>query len=259
VAFDRYAYTRNNPIKYTDPSGHGYCNSEYAVLEECQSYLPNRLASLQNHGVFLQPLDSMTPDDYFFDSESHPGQDYPNSEGSPIYAPADGVVILVDNCSAPDCVSEKRGDYDDRTPFNDGYGNVVVIEYPYDVLPSQVIDEYGLDPGESLFVLYAHLQNPSTLKPGDTVEPGQVIGSVGSTGFSTGPHLHYEVRQGATGSLPYGYMCDTICWYYKPYGNHGAKYSDWYGSGHYAAIDPLTINYIPISDYYYYGTSFTAE
>jgi murein DD-endopeptidase MepM/ murein hydrolase activator NlpD len=223
------------------------------VAEECQGYLPNLLASLQNHGVFLEPLDSITPGEFYFDAIDHPGQDYPNPTGSSIYAPAEGVVILVDDCSASDCISQIRGEF--NAPFNQGYGNVVVIEYPYNVLPAELIDANGLEPGQSLFVLYAHLQNPSTFHPGDTVAAGQVIGSVGSTGYSTGPHLHLEVRVSITGSLPYGYMCDDACFSIRKIGNP-ARFSDWYSSGDYRAINPLDINYIPFSNAYFYVASY---
>jgi murein DD-endopeptidase MepM/ murein hydrolase activator NlpD len=239
-------------VNLVDPSGHGYCDSEYALAEECQGYLPNLLASLQNHGVFLEPLDSMTPGGFYFNTIDHPGQDYPNPTGSSIYAPAEGVVILVDNCSAPDCISQNRGDYDSSAPFNGGYGNVVVIEYPYGALPANLIAALGLEQGQSLFVLYAHLEDPSTFQHGDTVAPGQGIGSVGSTGFSTGPHLHYETRIGATGSLSYGYMCDSIC--YVDEGNHGAKLSIWYSPKNYSPVNPLDINYIPYNFYYDFGS-----
>lgn len=58
-----------------------------------------------------------------------------------------------------------------------GYGNFVVINH-----------------GNGFFTLYGHLSNV-TVKAGQTVSAGEQVGNVGSTGFSTGPHLHFECRQ----------------------------------------------------------------
>jgi murein DD-endopeptidase MepM/ murein hydrolase activator NlpD len=57
---------------------------------------------------------------------------------------------------------------------------------------------YGLhvvvDHGGGIATLYAHLESTALLD-GDAVEPGREVGHVGSTGLSTGPHLHFEVRR----------------------------------------------------------------
>lgn len=86
----------------------------------------------------------------------HAGADMGAPTGTPIYAPADGTVVL----------AEVRG----------GYGNTVVIDH-----------------GSSLGTLYGHTSK-MLVAPGDSVEQGDVIALVGSTGLSTGPHLHFETR-----------------------------------------------------------------
>ena len=89
---------------------------------------------------------------------THPGVDVGAPAGTPIRAPAGGVVLS----------AGPRG----------GYGNAVEIDH-----------------GDGLVTLYGHAAD-LLVSAGDFVEPGQAIATVGSTGRSTGPHLHFEVRQG---------------------------------------------------------------
>ncbi|MCS6958482.1 MAG: peptidoglycan DD-metalloendopeptidase family protein [Pseudanabaenaceae cyanobacterium SKYGB_i_bin29] len=86
----------------------------------------------------------------------HTGIDFGADYGTPIYAAQTGTVIWAD--------------------WYGGYGNTIVIDH-----------------SNGIATLYAHLQSVY-VQPGETVERGQVIGEVGSTGFSTGPHLHFELR-----------------------------------------------------------------
>lgn len=87
----------------------------------------------------------------------HQGLDMSAPTGTPIRAAADGVVVIAD--------------------VQGGYGNCTVIDH-----------------GNGLGTLYGH-QSAFNVEVGDRVTRGQVIGFVGSTGHSTGPHLHWEVRQ----------------------------------------------------------------
>lgn len=89
-------------------------------------------------------------------SKFHEGLDFAASTGTPVFATGDGEVSLAQREA--------------------GYGNCVDIEHGYNYLSR-----------------YAHLSEIS-VKAGDKVKRGQLIGKVGSTGKSTGPHLHYEVR-----------------------------------------------------------------
>ncbi len=88
------------------------------------------------------------------------GIDFGAARGTPIYAAADGVVLIA------------RG----GGGWNGGYGNYVVITH---------------DNGSQ--TLYGHMRSV-IVAYGQSVSQGQLIGYVGSTGRSTGPHLHFEVR-----------------------------------------------------------------
>jgi murein DD-endopeptidase MepM/ murein hydrolase activator NlpD len=91
------------------------------------------------------------------------GIDLGAARGTPVRAAADGTII----------VARSNGGW------NGGYGNYVVITH---------------DNGTQ--TLYSHLKN-AIVSPGQSVSSGQVIGYEGSTGASTGPHLHFEVRGAA--------------------------------------------------------------
>jgi len=69
-----------------------------------------------------------------------------------------------------------------------GYGNTVVVSH-----------------GGNLATLSAHLSQV-LVRPGETVTAGQVVGLAGSTGMSTGPHLHFEVRLRGTPADPLRYL-----------------------------------------------------
>ena len=98
--------------------------------------------------------------------------------GTPVYAAADGYVV--------------NSDWGINGYYN-GYGNCVFIAH------------YN-----GLYTLYAHMSS-RVVSEGEKVTQGQVIGYVGSTGNSTGPHLHFEVR---TGSGSYSERVNPI--YYLP-------------------------------------------
>lgn len=90
-------------------------------------------------------------------SSWHAGTDYAAYSGTPILATGDGYVI--------------------RAEWDSEFGNVVEIAHP----------------GVNLVTRYAHAEL-LYVKPGQRIARGEAIASVGSTGRSTGPHLHYEIR-----------------------------------------------------------------
>ena len=90
-------------------------------------------------------------------NKMHRGTDFAAPEGTPIMASGDGVITKAGWCG--------------------GGGNCVKIKH-----------------NRTYQTVYAHMKNFSSLAiPGNRVKQGQIIGYVGSTGMSTGPHLHYEV------------------------------------------------------------------
>ncbi|RUA27670.1 MAG: M23 family peptidase [Bacteroidetes bacterium] len=103
----------------------------------------------------------------------HTGIDFSAPIGTPIYASGDGVVEHLKSKMT-------------------GYGKVMIIDHGYGY--------------ESL---YAHM-NKILVKPGDKVKRGQLIGYVGNTGRSTGPHLHYEVRKNGKPVNPVHYFFQDL-------------------------------------------------
>jgi murein DD-endopeptidase MepM/ murein hydrolase activator NlpD len=95
-----------------------------------------------------------------FDSENaelHPGIDFRGAKGDPVHVTADGNVVF----------TGRKG----------GYGNCIIVQHKNDFQ-----------------TLYGHLSHID-VKEGQSIKTGDVIGEVGSTGRSTGTHLHYEVRK----------------------------------------------------------------
>jgi len=101
--------------------------------------------------------------------ERHGGQDLATATGTPVYATGDGVVIQAEFKS-------------------NGYGNQIVIDHGY-----------------GYQTRYAHLSVISVVS-GMRIKRGEQIGNVGSTGKSTGPHLHYEVVYRGNRVNPMNYM-----------------------------------------------------
>ncbi|MEM7648442.1 MAG: M23 family metallopeptidase, partial [Cyanobacteria bacterium P01_A01_bin.70] len=118
------------------------------------------------NGPLLRPSQGSVSSEYgvrryyngvFAEDYYHRGIDYAAATGSPVIAPATGKVALVGRVA-------------------DGFelhGNTI-----------------GLDHGQGVESIFIHL-NSINVQPGEIVQAGQVIGTVGSTGASTGPHLHW--------------------------------------------------------------------
>jgi murein DD-endopeptidase MepM/ murein hydrolase activator NlpD len=155
--------------------------AESSVWDQASAIHPAGIPTVTSSGHstkyrFIWPLPTAVqtqpfgPSSFWFEppyggfAHFHTGIDMSSPEGSPVFAADDGVVILA------------GGSYVNGVLV--GYGNYVVIAH-----------------AGGLTTLYGHLLRLA-VRVGDAVNQGQVVGSEGSTGNSTGAHLHFELRQG---------------------------------------------------------------
>lgn len=80
------------------------------------------------------------------------------------------------------------------------YGNMVMLETSFDNIPPQIVAAHSIPPEDSLYTVYAHLQNLQPLEIGQIVKCGHQIAEAGLTGITSGPHLHLETRWGPANS-----------------------------------------------------------
>lgn len=81
------------------------------------------------------------------------------------------------------------------------YGNLVIVETLRNALPEGFAQLVGIQPGESLYHLYAHMLEAPQVEIGQEVEICEVIGLVGASGNTEAPHLHFETRIGPEGNI----------------------------------------------------------
>lgn len=149
--------------------------AEISRLEEAlKAQIDPSLLPQGKNGILQQPVNGRvsqaygitTASQYFYKtgkykSVAHNGVDFAASVGTTIYSAEDGEVVAIGN--------------QDKYCYRRGFGKFIVIKHE-----------------NNLTTLYAHL-SLQLVKVGDTVKRGEAIGYVGSTGFSTGPHLHFTV------------------------------------------------------------------
>ena len=143
---------------------------EYGERDQSTSPTPGQLQDLESTGGAL-PSSSPKGDKFGYSSwrkRNHNGIDYPLPQGTPISVIQPGIVA-------------------DAGFRNNGYGNQVKVNHPG---------------GVSSF--YAHLSSINVTS-GQKIDPGTVIGKIGTTGHSTGPHLHFEVDVNGKVSNPEPY------------------------------------------------------
>ena len=125
-------------------------------------------------GAFIYPTGSSRVSGWYFHdwrNPTHIGLDYACRRGDPIYAADNGVVTIAG--------------------WNGGYGILIEINH-----------------GNGFVTRYAHLDEASGLAAGcgQAIYQGQVLGYCGNTGWSTGPHLHYEIRHQGAPQDPQAYL-----------------------------------------------------
>ncbi|MES2546934.1 MAG: M23 family metallopeptidase [Pseudomonadota bacterium] len=152
------------------------------AVDARDEYMSTIEAKILQKSVLKDMLPNSSPVDAAFNSSSygwridpfngskafHEGLDFTANSGTSIRAAADGIVSTAE-----------------RTP---DYGNIVKIDH-----------------GSGLETRYAHASK-LLVKPGERVMKGQIVAQVGSTGRSTGPHLHYEIRLNGNALDPRKYL-----------------------------------------------------
>jgi murein DD-endopeptidase MepM/ murein hydrolase activator NlpD len=143
--------------------------------------LSNMLLALSSSGdgTYAWPLDGgeissfygLRADPFGGGAENHAGVDIAAEFGTPVKASATGVV--------------------QQAAWNGGYGRFVSIDH-----------------GDGMTTCYGHM-SAIAVAPGQRVTRGQVIGYVGSSGYSTGPHLHFEMREGGSTVNPLQFTAPT--------------------------------------------------
>lgn len=148
-------------------------NAMKAELAAAEKQYAAQIAALQSSGDWYWPLPGRYKLSSLFGGrldpitgkpDNHTGTDIPANSGTEIHAAQDGVVTLVQT-----------------NRYATTYGYYCIISH-----------------ADGKQTLYAHMKSAPSVKVGQTVSKGQVIGYVGSTGRSTGPHLHFELRINGT-------------------------------------------------------------
>jgi murein DD-endopeptidase MepM/ murein hydrolase activator NlpD len=142
------------------------------------------VANLHGSGHFLTPVHGwkssdfgMRYDPYYKVWQLHAGVDLAAPGGTPIFAAGDGQVV--------------------QAGWSGGYGNYTCVYH-------------GMYQGKGLSTCYGH-QSVLLVHPGQQVRRGELIGRVGTTGASTGDHLHFEVRVNGAPVQPLDWLDSCLC------------------------------------------------
>ena len=185
----------------------------------------------------VQPLETLTEiitqpfiaprqlDDGTYKDDGHHGLDlgyYTRNgipfTGTPVQAATSGKIAAI---------------LKDRPP----YGDALLIETPYAQIPPHLLEVLNISTGDSLYTLYAHLQNLQPFSLNEVVLCGQMLAESGLTGYTSGPHLHIETRWG-----PAGQTFESMAYYdTRTSEEERANYVTWRMSGKFQLFDPLRL------------------
>ena len=158
-------------------------------IKDLERQMSAQISNVQSESGFMWPLASninvlsslygSRPDPFTGRPDNHTGIDIPAARGTPLYASKSGVVIT--------------SVYGSGSSWS--YGNYVVVAH-----------------SDGTSTLYAHMSSRAVSK-GQTVKQGDVLGYVGTTGNSTGNHLHFEIRVNGSRVAPLNYFKDLTLYY----------------------------------------------
>ena len=168
---------QESQVKAAEAKLQAAANAADAEIRAAEKELASQIANVPSESGFLWPLPGRYNLSSLYGSRKHPvtgkannhtGIDVPAPSGTPIQACKSGVVTT--------------------STYNNSYGNYVVVSH-----------------SDGTSTLYAHMSRRNASK-GQTVSQGQVIGYVGTTGSSTGNHLHLEIRVNGSRRDPINYF-----------------------------------------------------
>ena len=145
-----------------------------------------------------------------------------------------GDLISIDGLTIQSVFDGRvAGSIEDSFP----YGNFIIIETTLENLPEEIAEKLGIDEGQSLYVLYAHMTDAPIVSVSQELSSCTYLGTVGVSGNAGIPHLHLEVRIGQRGQSFEGMA------YYSTQTSELERinYEIWRMSGNFVHIDPMRI------------------
>ncbi len=213
-------------ISYNHQHSHGNGMSQwgaaYLVIEQGKNYkeviqffYDADIAKTTNG--YVMPINTFTmitgekSIGYCKSRDAHTGTDFAAPAGTPVYAATSGVIEK-EYSFAYRCYYEDDAHYSDCLKSNPNAGD------------NRAGQGFKIKNDDGTYSVYFHFSKKENLHKGDRVTAGQKIGEVGTTGLSSGPHLHYEMRLTSVGNSvdPRNYLPMegySICYnnpYYKP-------------------------------------------